>query len=202
MRQTIAFQATGFDCQPFNVGIEAQEEGQDPATMPVAILAFESGGNVMMSVPLGVGDAGNLMKAFTDAEPHRESLPDSNDWEPVPAGLPEGLFWALTPNVTGVSVTPPQATPQGGVPHWTLTFDDADGSQVQIAVGDAMAVQVIRSLAEVANREEEEGHIAEDDDADEAEFEEIDDDEDDELLDDVLEDDEDYDEDDEKEAER
>ncbi len=182
MRQTIAFQATGFDCQPFNVGVEAQE-GQDPATMPVAILAFESGGNVMMSVPLGVGDAGNLMKAFTDAEPHRESLPDASDWEPVPAGLPEGLFWALTPNVTGVSVTPPQATPQGGVPHWTLTFDDADGSQIQIAVGDAMCVQVIRSLADVANREEEEG--GETDDADEAEFEEI---EDDELLDDVLED--------------
>ena len=200
MRQTIAFQATGFDCQPFNVGIEA-EEGQDPSTMPVAILAFESGGNVMMSVPLGVGDAGNLMKAFTDAEPHRESLPDSNDWEPLPAGLPEGLFWALTPNVTGVSVTPPQATPQGGVPHWTLTFDDADGSQIQIAVGDAMCVQVIRSLAEVANREEEEGgEIADGDEAD-AEFEEIDDG-DDELLDDVLEDEEDYDDEDEDEAER
>jgi hypothetical protein len=200
VRQTIAFQATGFDCQPFNVGIEA-EEGQDPSTMPVAILAFESGGNVMMSVPLGVGDAGNLMKAFTDAEPHRESLPDSNDWEPLPAGLPEGLFWALTPNVTGVSVTPPQATPQGGVPHWTLTFDDADGSQIQIAVGDAMCVQVIRSLAEVANREEEEGgEIADGDEAD-AEFEEIDDG-DDELLDDVLEDEEDYDDEDEDEAER
>ena len=199
MRQTIAFQATGFDCQPFNVGIEA-EEGQDPSTMPVAILAFESGGNVMMSVPLGVGDAGNLMKAFTDAEPHRESLPDSNDWEPLPAGLPEGLFWALTPNVTGVSVTPPQATPQGGVPHWTLTFDDADGSQIQIAVGDAMCVQVIRSLAEVANREEEGGEIADGDEAD-AEFEEIDDG-DDELLDDVLEDEEDYDDEDEDEAER
>jgi hypothetical protein len=197
VRQTIAFQATGFDCQPFNVGIEA-EEGQDPSTMPVAILAFESGGNVMMSVPLGVGDAGNLMKAFTDAEPHRESLPDSNDWEPLPAGLPEGLFWALTPNVTGVSVTPPQATPQGGVPHWTLTFDDADGSQIQIAVGDAMCVQVIRSLAEVANREEEGGEIADGDEAD-AEFEEIDDG-DDELLDDVLEDEEDYE--DEEEAER
>jgi hypothetical protein len=197
VRQTIAFQATGFDCQPFNVGIEA-EEGQDPSTMPVAILAFESGGNVMMSVPLGVGDAGNLMKAFTDAEPHRESLPDSNDWEPLPAGLPEGLFWALTPNVTGVSVTPPQATPQGGVPHWTLTFDDADGSQIQIAVGDAMCVQVIRSLAEVANREEEEGgEIADGDEAD-AEFEEIDDG-DDELLDDVLEDEEDYDDEDEDE---
>lgn len=185
MRQTIAFQATGFDCQPFNVGVEGQEDA-DPATLPVAILAFESGGNVMMTVPLGPGDAGNLMKAFTDAEPHRESLPDSRDWEPIPAGLSEGLFWALTPNVTGVSVTPPQATSQGGVPHWTLTFDDADGSQVQIAVGDAMAVQVIRSLAEVANKEEDEGGVSRDDEAEE--FEEAD--EDDELLDDVLEDDE------------
>jgi len=165
VRQTIAFQATGFDLQPFNVGVEGQE-GTDPSTLPVAILAFESGGNVILSVPLAPGDAGNLMNAFTDAEPHRESLPDAQSWEPIPAGLPEGLFWALTPNVTGVSVTPPQATPQGGVPHWTLTFDEQDGSQVQVAVGDAMCVQVIRALAEVSSKEDDDAEAsAGDDDA-------------------------------------
>ena len=56
--------------------------------------------------------------------------------------------------MVGVSVTPPQATPEGGVPHWTLAFDDEDGSQVQIAVSDAMCVQVVRALAGVANDQE------------------------------------------------
>jgi hypothetical protein len=52
------------------------------------------------------------------------------------------------------------------VPHWTLTFDEQDGSQVQVAVGDAMCVQVIRALAEVSSKEEEDGTApAEDDDA-------------------------------------
>lgn len=150
MRQTIAFQATGFDCQPFEVEA-AEGEELDEETRPVAILAFQSGGNLLMTVPLAVGDAANLMNAFTEAEPHRESLPDVQSWQPSPSGLPDGLFWALTPNVVGVSVTPPQATPEGGVPHWTLAFDDEDGSQIQIAVGDALCVQVVRALAQVAH---------------------------------------------------
>jgi hypothetical protein len=36
------------------------------------------------------------------------------------------------------------------VPHLTLAFDDEDGSQVQIAVADAMCVQIVRALADVA----------------------------------------------------
>jgi hypothetical protein len=153
MRQTIAFQATGFDCQPFEVEVPEGEEAPEEETLPVAILAFQSGNNLLMTVPLATGDAANLMNAFTDAEPHRESLPDVQTWQPSPSGLPDGIFWALTPNVIGVSVTPPQATPEGGVPHWTLTFDDEDGSQVQIAVSDATCVQVVRALAQVAHGE-------------------------------------------------
>lgn len=153
MRQTIAFQATGFDCQPFEMEVPDGEEPPDAETLPVAILAFQSGNNLLMTVPLATGDAANLMNAFTDAEPHRESLPDVQSWQPSPSGLPDGIFWALTPNVIGVSVTPPQSTPEGGVPHWTLTFDDEDGSQVQIAVSDATCVQVVRALAGVAHGE-------------------------------------------------
>ena len=63
------------------------------------------------------------------------------------------MFWAITPEVVGMSVTPPQVTPDGIVPHWTLAFDDQDGSQVQMAVSDAMCVNVIRALAQVANGE-------------------------------------------------
>jgi hypothetical protein len=40
------------------------------------------------------------------------------------------------------------------VPHWTLAFDDEDGSQVQIAVSDPMCVQVVRALAQVAHGEQ------------------------------------------------
>ena len=52
-----------------------------------------------------------------------------------------------------MSVTPPQQTAEGLVPHWTLAFDDEDGSQVQVAVSDAMCVQIVRALAQVAHGE-------------------------------------------------
>ena len=153
MRQTIAFQATGFNCSPVEVEIEENGEAPDPEALPVALLAFESGPNVVLTLPLATSDAENLMNAFTQAEPFRQEIPDAGNWQPQPSGLPEGLFWALQPTVVGVSVTPPQETPEGLVPHWTLAFDDEDGSQVQIAVSDPMCVQVVRALAGVAHGE-------------------------------------------------
>ena len=153
MRQTIAFQATGFDCSPVQVEVEEGAEAPDESVLPVALLAFESGPNVVLTLPLATSDAENMMNAFTQAEPYRQDIPDVGAWEPQPAGLSEGLFWALQPSVVGVSVTPPQQTPDGLVPHWTLSFDDEDGSQVQIAVGDPMCVQIVRSLALVAHGE-------------------------------------------------
>ena len=153
MRQTIAFQATGFNCSPVEVEIEENGEAPDPDALPVALLAFESGPNVVLTLPLATSDAENLMNAFTQAEPFRQEIPDAGNWQPQPSGLPEGLFWALQPTVVGVSVTPPQETPEGLVPHWTLAFDDEDGSQVQIAVSDPMCVQVVRALAGVAHGE-------------------------------------------------
>jgi hypothetical protein len=153
MRQTIAFQATGFDCSPVEVQIEENGEMPDEDALPVALLAFESGSNVVLTLPLATSDAENMMNAFTQAEPFRHDVPDASNWEPQPSGLPEGLFWALQPSVVGVSVTPPQQTPDGMVPHWTLAFDDEDGSQVQIAVSDPMCVQIVRALAGVARGE-------------------------------------------------
>ena len=153
MRQTIAFQATNFDCSPVQVEIEDDGEVPDPESLPVALLAFESGPNVVLTLPLATADAENMMNAFTQAEPYRQETSDAGDWQPQPSGLPEGLFWALQPNVVGVSVTPPQDTPDGLVPHWTLAFDDEDGSQVQVAVSDPMCVQIVRALADVANGE-------------------------------------------------
>lgn len=153
MRQTIAFQATGFDCSPVQVEIDENGEPPDPASLPVALLAFESGPNVVLTLPLATSDAENMMNAFTQAEPYRQDIPDAGNWEPQPSGLPEGLFWALQPSVVGVSVTPPQQTADGLVPHWTLAFDDEDGSQVQIAVSDPMCVQIVRALAGVAHGE-------------------------------------------------
>jgi hypothetical protein len=140
MRQTIAFQATGFDCSPVEVEVDEDAGEVDEAALPVALLAFESGPNVVLTLPLATTDAENMMNAFTQAEPYRQEMADAGNWQPQPAGLPEGLFWALQPSVVGVSVTPPQQTPDGLVPHWTLAFDDEDGSQVQIAVSDPMCV--------------------------------------------------------------
>ena len=153
MRQTIAFQATGFDCSPVQVEVEDGAEALEEAVLPVALLAFESGPNVVLTLPLAASDAENMMNAFTQAEPHRQDVPDAGNWQPQPAGLSDGLFWALQPSVVGVSVTPPQQTPDGLVPHWTLAFDDEDGSQVQIAVSDPMCVQIVRALAQVSRGE-------------------------------------------------
>jgi hypothetical protein len=153
MRQTIAFQATGFNCAPVQVELEDDDQEIDESALPVALLALESGPNVVLTLPLATADAENMMNAFTQAEPHRQDIPDAGNWEPQPSGLPQGLFWALQPNVVGVSVTPPQQTPDGLVPHWTLAFDDEDGSQVQIAVSDPLCVQIVRALAQVANGE-------------------------------------------------
>ncbi|MGD9573599.1 MAG: hypothetical protein AB7V62_17100 [Thermoleophilia bacterium] len=132
------------------VEIDENGEAPDPESLPVALLAFESGPNVVLTLPLATADGENMMNAFTQAEPFRQEMGEAGNWDPQPAGLPEGLFWALQPNVVGVSVTPPQNTPDGLVPHWTLAFDDEDGSQVQIAVSDAMCVQIVRALADVA----------------------------------------------------
>jgi hypothetical protein len=153
MRQTIAFQATGFDCSPVQVEVDEDAEDIDESALPVALLAFESGPNVVLTLPLATSDGESMMNAFTQAEPYRQQITDAGNWQPQPSGLPEGLFWALQPSVVGVSVTPPQQTAEGLVPHWTLAFDDEDGSQVQVAVSDAMCVQIVRALAQVAHGE-------------------------------------------------
>lgn len=154
MRQTIAFQATAFEAQPVQVDIDPNDGDVDPEATPVVVLVFQSGPNVVLTVPMSVTDASNTMNAFGEAEPHRGQLPDVQ-WEPQPAGLSEGMFWMLAPAVVGISVTPPQATPEGVIPHWTLTFEDADGSQVQIAVSDAITVQMIRGLSDAVNADDE-----------------------------------------------
>jgi hypothetical protein len=153
MRQTIAFQATGFEASPVQVEIEDNAEVPDEGAIPVALLAFESGGSLVLTLPVGSTDAENMMNAINQAEPMRQSVPEAQAWEPQSAGIPAGMIWALTPTVIGVSVTPPQQTPEGPVPHWTLAFDDEDGSQVQVAVSDAMCVQIVRALAQVARGE-------------------------------------------------
>lgn len=154
MRQTIAFQATAFEAQPVQVDVDPNDGNVDPDATPVVVLVFQSGPNVVLTVPMSVTDASNTMNAFGEAEPHRGQLPNVQ-WEPQPAGLSEGMFWMLAPAVVGISVTPPQATPDGVIPHWTLTFEDADGSQVQVAVSDAITVQLIRGLSDAVNADDE-----------------------------------------------
>lgn len=151
MRQTIAFQATEFDCSPVDVEVEG-DAGDMPADeeLPTALLAFESGPNLVLSLPIGTADAEALMNAFTEAEPHRPDMPEASGWQPQPSGLPPGMVWALTPAVIGVQVTPPQRAEEGIVPHWTLAFDDEDGSQIQVAVSDALATRVVQALAQVS----------------------------------------------------
>jgi hypothetical protein len=151
MRQTIRFEATGFGLSPVEVEVPDGAEPPEEGAIPVALLSFEGGNNIVLTMPIGISDAEGMMNAFSQAEPYRQTLPDAGTWEPASPAEPTGLFWALTPTVVGVSVTPPQATPEGVIPHWTLAFDDEDGSQVQVAVSDALCVQVVRGLAKVAH---------------------------------------------------
>jgi hypothetical protein len=151
MRQTIRFEATGFALSPVAVEVPEGAEPPEEGALPVALLAFEGGPSLVLTLPIGTSDAESMMEAFTQAEAHHETMPEAQGWEPATGSLPNGVFWALTPTVVGVSVTPPQATPDGVIPHWTLAFDDEDGSQVQVAVGDALCVQVVRALAQVAH---------------------------------------------------
>jgi hypothetical protein len=155
MRQTVGFHASSFDCEPILEYEVPEDEGPlEPGTEPAALLVFRSGANVLLHVPISKTDAEGMMGAFTQAEPMRQSLPpEAINWQPEAVGLPDGMFWLLTPQLVGMSVTPPQQMPDGLVPHWTLAFQDADDSQVQVAVSDAMCVQIIRALAQVSHGE-------------------------------------------------
>ena len=154
MRQTIGFHATTFDCQPVEYEIPEGEEGPEPGTEPAAMLRFVGGENIILNIPISVTDAEGMMGAFTQAEPMRQSLPpEAINWQPDNVGLPEGMFWELSPHLVGMSVTPPQQLDHGLVPHWTIAFQDEDESQVQVAASDAMCVQIIRALAQVSHGE-------------------------------------------------
>jgi hypothetical protein len=152
VRQIIRFEAVNFDFGPVEVEVPDDADAPEEASVPVAVMIFD-GGSVQVQVPLTAQDAEGLMGAFTQAEPYRASIPEGHGWEPLPAQMPGRLFWVLTPAVVGVSVTPPQTTDDGVIPFWQLAFDDADGSQVQVAVSDAMCVQVVRALADVVHGE-------------------------------------------------
>lgn len=154
MRMTIGFHATDFDCHPVQYEVPEGEEAPEPGTEPAAMLEFRSGQNLALQIPISVQDAEGMMGAFTQAEPMRQTLPaDALNWQPTNVGLPDGMFWVITPQLVGMSVTPPQQMPDGLVPYWTVAFQDTDESHVQVAVSDAMCVRVIRMLAQVSHGE-------------------------------------------------
>ena len=154
MVQQISFQATHFGVQPVEVDMEALREQMGPDAeppdlddLPVAALIFNGGAGVM--------------NAFTQAEGSRGNIPKI-DWQPVPAFLP-GLSLVMSPALVSLEVTPPHQGADGIVPFWALTVVDPEGSQVQVQFSDAMSVQVVRALAEVAHGELESGDDEDDD---------------------------------------
>ncbi len=158
VRHTIAFQATGFQAAPVEVQIEIPEgeEGPDPEQIPSAILVFLGGPSVQVSAFVSQQDAGNLMSAFTEAEPMRgEMPPEAQQWEPEATVLPAAMLYGVNiESLVGAAVTPPHVNPEMGiVPHWTVQLQDADGSSAQVAVSDALCVTIIRTLSQVANGE-------------------------------------------------
>lgn len=167
MRQTIAFQATGFEIGPLDVEIEVPEgeEAPAPEQIPSAIMVFQGGPSVMASAFISKQDAENLMGAFTEAEPMRGELPpEAQAWEPEGTLLPAAMLMGVNiETLVGAAVTPPHVNPEGVVPHWTIGLQDADGSSVQVAVSDALCVTIIRMLAKVVNDELDE-LVAEDED--------------------------------------
>lgn len=151
---TIGFHASDFECHPVEYEVPEGEQAPEPGTEPAAMLEFRSGQNLVLHIPISMEDAAGMAGAFTQAEPMRQQLPaDALNWQPENVGLPEGMFWVLTPQLVGMSVTPPQQMPDGLVPYWTIAFQDADESHVQVSVSDAMSVRIIRALAQVAHGE-------------------------------------------------
>ncbi|MSO44066.1 MAG: hypothetical protein EXQ74_01965 [Thermoleophilia bacterium] len=158
MRQTIAFQATGFQAGPVDVQIEVPEgeEGPSPEEIPSALIVFLGGPSVQVSAFVSRQDAENFMGAFTQAEPMRGDMPpEAQQWEPEATVLPAAMLFGVNiESLVGVAVTPPHVNPEIGiVPHWTVQLQDADGSSVQVAVSDALCVTVIRALSQIANGE-------------------------------------------------
>ena len=154
MRQTIGFHATHFECLPVEFEVPEGDDPPEPGTEPAGMMRFIGGDNIILNIPISRTDAEGMMGAFTQAEPMRQSLPpEAINWQPQNVGLPEGMFWEISPNLVGMSVTPPQQMEQGLVPHWTLAFQDQDESQVQVAVSDGICVRIIRALAQVAHGE-------------------------------------------------
>ena len=153
MRQMIVFQATDFAWSPVEVEVEVEEGGEapDPVSIPRAVLEFRGGPSILLQVFMSTNDAEGVMNAITQAEPIRANVPDGQGFTPEPTVMPSGFFMALNPEVVGVSVTPPHEGEQGLVPHWMFAFQDADGSQVQVATDDGMSVQLVRALAEIAS---------------------------------------------------
>ncbi|MCB0880765.1 MAG: hypothetical protein KDC33_00900 [Thermoleophilia bacterium] len=168
MVQQISFQATHFGVQPVEVDMEALREqmGPDAAPpdledLPVAALIFNGGAQLALNVAVSRQAAEGVMNAFTQAEGSRGNIPKI-DWQPVPAFLP-GLSLVLSPALVSLEVTPPHQGPEGIVPFWALTVVDPEGSQVQVQFSDAMSVQVVRALAQVAHGELDAGDDEDDD---------------------------------------
>jgi hypothetical protein len=151
---TVGFHATDFNCHG-DFEVAESDEPIEPGAQPAAILEFIGGTNMVMQLPISREDAEGMLGAFTQAEPMRQQLPpDVLNWTPENVGLPEGIFWVLHPQITGMAVTPPQQMPDGLTrPHWTLAFQEEDQSEVQVAVSDAMCVRIVRALAQVSNGE-------------------------------------------------
>lgn len=162
MRQMIVFQATDFAWSPVEVELDVPEDAEapEPETIPRAVLEFRGGPGILLQVFVSTNDAEGIMNAITQAEPIRANVPDGQAFQPEPTLLPAGLFLALNPEVVGVSVTPPHEGEQGLVTHWMFAFQDADGSQVQVATNDAMSVQLVRALAEIAHGGDDEAPAA------------------------------------------
>lgn len=171
MVQQISFQATHFGVQPIEVDIDALREQMGPDApepdldeLPVAALIFNGGPQVALNIAVSRGAAEGVMNAFTQAEGSRGNIPKI-DWQPTPAFLP-GLTLVLSPALVSLEVTPPHQGEQGVVPFWALAVADPEGSQVQVQFSDAMSVQVVRALAQIAHGELDAGGDDDGDDED------------------------------------
>lgn len=168
MVQQISFQATHFGVQPVEVDVEALREQMGPDApppelddLPVAALTFNGGPQVALNIAVSRAAAEGVMNAFTQAEGSRGNIPKI-DWQPMGAFLP-GLSLVMSPALVSLEVTPPHQAEQGIVPYWSLTVVDPEGSQVQVQFSDAMSVQVVRALAQVAHGELDAGDDEDDD---------------------------------------
>lgn len=114
-------------------------ERESIADDPEAVVLHFISGEFSAEVWTDAAGMTAIVEAIVAARPNAERLPSS--WQPQPVAL-YGL--AIRPRIElgGVEVFPPGRDNGEYVPYWSIVISDEDGSQLQMALSEELALRV------------------------------------------------------------